>query len=62
MFTVVARHMSGSLVFRDHRVHGSYVRLEWDQFEPSGGGGVLGLPDYAAFFRTSLPVPLHFGH
>ncbi len=45
MIRVATGDKTGIVIVRDDREDGSYVLLECHEFVPSGGGGVLGLPD-----------------
>jgi hypothetical protein len=45
MIRVVDREKTGIVILRDERDNGSYVLLVCQEFEPTSGGGVLGLPE-----------------
>jgi hypothetical protein len=49
MITVEGRGKTGTVLLRDTRPDGSYVLLECQEFTPTGGGGVLVLPESEEF-------------
>jgi len=71
MIRIVARDRTGVVILRDYKPDGSYVLLECTEFEPTGGGGVLGLPaddeefpmlaarNTAAYAETAGKKPFH---
>jgi hypothetical protein len=64
MIRVAARDKTGIVILRDYRDDGSYVLLECHEFEPSGGGGVLGLPEDDEIFPMLRAAEEHktFAH
>jgi len=61
MIRVVARDRTGIVILRDERDDGSYVLLECEEFEPSGGGGILGDPadDEEVFPLLAENIDIH---
>jgi hypothetical protein len=45
MIRVVARGKSGLVILRNRKPDGSYVLLQCEEFQPTGGGGIIGEPD-----------------